>query len=249
MAAERDPLKHYKELGYGEINQALREARNIQDIGQPIRGYIEGIDRRMVTGEQPIRLWRGIRNLRDILSVTQSIVHRNYASSAKDLDVAKVFVNDKVNDGVISFVLPASVKRHDYADEKHEKEVLIQRGIEFRVNPEFRLIKGVCVYEAEVFLYTEPVPIPRPQMPEIEEKKLDIMGIASSLFDELDDLADILDKEEIGEEDIDEIIKEKAEKNKSEFPEDIYNAIRQAMIDGLGAFNVSLRKKREEEKL
>lgn len=178
-------LKGYKRNGY-PINRALINSKAFSDISPEIQKTILTIEKALKPGNE-IRLYRGMSNIDNLIKISNVLVHKNFCSASKDIEIAQMFADECC---ILSFLLPEYIKRYDYNDAK-EQEVLIQRNVQFTIDPDYRVIDGVKVFDSTISLYEEPKI--NNKLQEKSSHQLDAMMIAEAWKKELPDSFTIAD--------------------------------------------------------
>jgi hypothetical protein len=150
--SQKKSLIKYKGSQYKRINRALLEANDFAEIGGETREDILNIDSVMKKGDE-IRLYRGLKDIEDLLKISNVLVHKNFCSASKNIDISRRF--SKGGCCILTFLLPPNIKRYDFTEEK-EFEVLIERNVQFTISPQYRVIYFVKVYDAVISPYVPP---------------------------------------------------------------------------------------------
>jgi SPP1 gp7 family putative phage head morphogenesis protein len=143
---EIEALDHYGSLGYMNINDGLRTARgNVQGIvSTRVREEIGHIDAAMARSslDAEIVTYRGFPNGREILGpgwhdqdmTGLEWVDNGYSSTTSDTAVAEGFSIMGTRDSVmLRIITPRGVNAIQISGRDFESEVLLQRGLRFRV--------------------------------------------------------------------------------------------------------------------
>lgn len=162
-----DSLRYYKEDGYLEINQSLRNHLTVDAISPEIRQHIFNIDKKMVLPKQTYKLYRGYSNLRKLLVMLDNpiLIEKAYSSCTTSLETTFGFVKDENEYSkccIMEFLLSpeSNIKIYEFRDERREKEILLERGVQFTITHERqKKVNGVfyTIFTAVVSKYTPPI--------------------------------------------------------------------------------------------
>ena len=134
----------------------------------------------MTAGDE-FRLYRGMKGLENFLEHSNVLVHKNFCSASKDIEISKRFQSGKCC--ILTFLLPKNIKRYDYNDIAYEKKVLIQRNVQFTIDLKYRMVDGIKLFDAVVSTY-EP-PVIKMDIAARSSRQLDVLMIAESWKEEL----------------------------------------------------------------
>jgi hypothetical protein len=186
-------IYYYKSTGYGAINLALR-LNALERESDAIQAHVASIDAVMKRGDRPIKLFRGVRDLMDIIESqggTDRMIELGYTSASRRMPVAQQFVDGECC--LVVFVLPPEIKRYDFQDEKYEDEVLIQRNVQIILNDpnSYNVVNGKRVFTATIEPYTPPAKTAEKerQMAELKEE-IDCLQIASDWKQEIEEMGE-----------------------------------------------------------
>lgn len=229
-------LAEYKGPGYRKINAALLDYVDVKEIkDEETKRHILNIDSMMTEGKEEILLYRGVSFMDNFFDTNDVLVHKNFCSASKDWFVARTFTGDKCC--MMSFILPPSIRRYDYGD-KQEKEILIQRNIQFTFRNGYRVIRGMRVYEAIISEYSPPV-IPQ----EIQKKsayELDLKVLENEWREEL---LESLQGGKITKQAVKMLIESKKPLH---FEQSVYDALELALIPKISADELDLKQLEQE---
>ncbi len=168
IPTSRASLLAYKGIGYGAINELLREESIPIDrskmteemLRHPEIQHVINIDS-MMGNNHSLRgtpFFRGVHGLDMFIKEQGTLINKAYSSCSTDIEEALKFTGDECC--IVTFLIPDEVKFYNYQTlgiNDTEREVLIQRNTQL---DHFRLSlahKGRRVYSCVLKLYAVPI--------------------------------------------------------------------------------------------
>jgi hypothetical protein len=134
----------------------LRSALSFDDLDNTTKKHVRNIDNAMTTGESLV-LYRGFHNIDSYFNEDSSsvITDQGYSSCSADINVAAQFTENMCC--IIKFYLPGDIKRYNYKDDEiYEKEILLERNLQYQILGHSEIYKGIRMYFAIVSRFIQP---------------------------------------------------------------------------------------------